>query len=219
MASARMKAAKDELYRQVIIEAAESVFADGGYDEAKVTEIAEKAGVSLGTLYKVFEGKADLHAAVHARRAEEIYETAAAALTTFDSPFSLMLRAAEAYVRFQAEHPSYLRMVLREGYAWSEPIGLPHTHQRAVWEKGIELAANVLSEGIGAGELQPGPPERHARMLIAIMQILLADWVARGMVEPPGRLAADVLDTLVRSLASDTQRERWFSNPRRTERP
>ncbi len=57
-AKAKAKKAKEELYRQLILDAAQGVFADNGYDDAKIGEIAEASGVSLLTLYSVFPGKA-----------------------------------------------------------------------------------------------------------------------------------------------------------------
>lgn len=55
---AKKAKAKEELYRQLILDAAQGVFADNGYDDAKIGQIAEASGVSLQTLYSVFPGKA-----------------------------------------------------------------------------------------------------------------------------------------------------------------
>ena len=46
--------AKEELYRQLILEAAQAVFADRSHDDAKIGYIAEASGVSLQTLYSEF---------------------------------------------------------------------------------------------------------------------------------------------------------------------
>lgn len=43
-----------------IKEAAIDVFSEKGYKEAKVTDIAEKVGVSVGTIYANFKGKKEL---------------------------------------------------------------------------------------------------------------------------------------------------------------
>ena len=57
-AKGKAKKAKEELYRQLILQAAQPVFAESGYDDAKIGEIAEASGISLQTLYSVFPGKA-----------------------------------------------------------------------------------------------------------------------------------------------------------------
>ena len=52
------------MYRQHILDAAERVFADRGYETAKVQDISALAGLSMGTIYAVFPGKLDLFTAI-----------------------------------------------------------------------------------------------------------------------------------------------------------
>ena len=46
--------------RRQIIEAALAVFAEKGFNAAKVSDVAARAGVSQGTIYLYFEGKEQL---------------------------------------------------------------------------------------------------------------------------------------------------------------
>ena len=48
-----------------IKEAAINVFSEKGYKEAKITDIAEKAGVSVGTIYANFKGKKELFQSIN----------------------------------------------------------------------------------------------------------------------------------------------------------
>ena len=68
----QVRQAKQELYRQLVLEAAERVFAEKGYERAKMEEIARDAGLSPGTVYTVFKGKADVFRAVHEAGDEEL---------------------------------------------------------------------------------------------------------------------------------------------------
>lgn len=52
---------EDRLGRELLAAAAE-VFAEFGYDRAKVAEIARRAGVTTGAIYSRYRGKADLMA-------------------------------------------------------------------------------------------------------------------------------------------------------------
>ena len=63
-----LKERKQELYREVILDAAEGVFANEGYDAAQVTQIAKSAGLSLTTLYRVLPSKWEIYRAVNQRR-------------------------------------------------------------------------------------------------------------------------------------------------------
>ena len=50
--------------RRRILESARDVFFRDGFMRANLDEMAEKAGVAKGTLYRYFESKADLYVAV-----------------------------------------------------------------------------------------------------------------------------------------------------------
>jgi AcrR family transcriptional regulator len=50
--------------RERLLEAAESVFAEKGYDGAKISDIAEEAGVSVGAVYFRFKDKSALFSAI-----------------------------------------------------------------------------------------------------------------------------------------------------------
>jgi AcrR family transcriptional regulator len=50
--------------RERLLEAAESVFAAKGYDGAKISDIAEEAGVSVGAVYFRFKDKSALFSAI-----------------------------------------------------------------------------------------------------------------------------------------------------------
>ena len=48
------------MYRSLVVQAAEHLFATRGYERTKIQDVAAASGLSLGTLYSVFDGKADL---------------------------------------------------------------------------------------------------------------------------------------------------------------
>ena len=59
-------------YREAILDAAETVFEGHGYHEAKMAQIAEDAGMAVGTLYKYFESKRAIFDAI-SERARQVY--------------------------------------------------------------------------------------------------------------------------------------------------
>src|ERR1700756_5824116 len=74
--------------QDALLHAAKEVFATSGVD-APVREIAEKAGVGLGTLYRHFPQRADLIAAVF-RREIDACADAAAGLSAEHAPFTAL---------------------------------------------------------------------------------------------------------------------------------
>ena len=67
-AKEKLKDARQALYQEHILDAAEQIFAELGYEEAKVVAMAKAAGVSLATVYSTFATKWEIYRAVHARR-------------------------------------------------------------------------------------------------------------------------------------------------------
>ncbi len=59
---ADVKTRKQHLVREIIWEAATSLFAEKGYDETTVDEIAQAAGVSQRTCFRYFANKSDIMA-------------------------------------------------------------------------------------------------------------------------------------------------------------
>src|SRR5436309_13900668 len=56
----QVEAVKPQMKRERILRAATDVFAQNGYFNAKVSDIAKAAGVADGTIYLYFDGKEDL---------------------------------------------------------------------------------------------------------------------------------------------------------------
>jgi AcrR family transcriptional regulator len=83
-----------------LLQAAKTVFATSGV-EAPVREIAEQAGVGIGTVYRHFPQRSDLIAAVFRR---EIYACADAALILADEhePFEALAQWMQRYAAFVA---------------------------------------------------------------------------------------------------------------------
>ena len=63
-ASALRREREKQLRRQSILSAAEILFAHNGYRKTKIEDIAEKAEVSVGTVYGYFQNKEELLVAV-----------------------------------------------------------------------------------------------------------------------------------------------------------
>jgi len=82
-----------------VLDAAREVFAEQGID-APVTEIADRAGVGVGTIFRRFPTKDDLLVAVVEQRAEQLIEAADLALASSD-PGAALRRFMETATAMQ----------------------------------------------------------------------------------------------------------------------
>ena len=190
---------KRELYRGAVLDAAERVFGEVGYEATKVQRIAAEAGVSLTTLYSVLPSKWEIYRAVNRRRLNEVMSLAQDMFQRDASSLDTLIAATRMQLAFFMRHRDFTKMQLKEVTAWSTIELLRSPEQIEALGAGLELSANLLRQGIKDGYLIDDDPELMARMLIASQQVRLAMWMDRGCKEDPDRVADAALRHLLRS--------------------
>jgi AcrR family transcriptional regulator len=176
----KAREARNDVYRRHILEAAEKVFAERGFDAAKLQDISTKAGLSMGTIYSIFPGKAELFEALLAMRGEELLAVAREATRTERPPLDALVALGDAYVGYFADHPEFLRMQHGASVSWAlGPSSTPSRMQ--FWREIHVLQAEVFRRGVETGVFVDEDPAFLARLYSAIDEVLLADWVAAGM--------------------------------------
>jgi AcrR family transcriptional regulator len=128
-----------------LLQSAKAVFATSGVD-APVREIAEKAGVGVGTVYRHFPQRADLIAAVF-RREIDACADAAPILAAGHEPFEALANWMQRYAAFVATKRG-LAKALHSGDPAFEPL-------RAYFEQRVRPALRTLLESAAAaGEIR-----------------------------------------------------------------
>jgi AcrR family transcriptional regulator len=196
--------ARQTAYRRLILDAAERVFATKGFDGAKIKDVADAAGLALGTVYVLFPSKRDVFAAVHAQRGEALLAAGVAAARDAPTPLAALCRMQRAACEFYAAHPAYLRMHLFSGTAWAAPR-LDVDEETRIYEQGMGALVAIFERAAARGELvAEEPPKSCARMCLAICQVLLSEWEAESFATPPGEVAARFERHVMRAIGRPT---------------
>lgn len=185
---AAARRARHLLYRQHILDAAERVFAESGFEAARLQHISRRAGLSMGTIYGVFPGKTEIRDALLEERGREILERARQAVVGESDAAAALDALIDTYVRYFVERPHFLRMHLRLGTSWVISPTNGAQRRAAIWREIHALQAEVFRRGIDAGIFVEEDPEFLAKVFSAMDQVLLSDWEARGMSDGPERL-------------------------------
>jgi AcrR family transcriptional regulator len=202
----KVREAKHALYRQLVLEGAERVFAEKGYEDAKMEEIARESGLSLGTLYSVFSGKAYVFRALHESADRELLRRAAECVRGVEDPLEAVLAGVRAYTEYFLQHPDFLRMHLREGLAWGTAEAGGHSRQRTeAWRSGVDMLSRAFERCIQAGVFVEGDPALQARMMVAMQQVQLAHWIETGMERPPDDLVREMTEQVKRAFGRDPE--------------
>lgn len=108
------------LRTQIILEAAEAVFAAHGFDGASVEDIAAKAEVAIGTLYKLFGSKEAVFGALVEWRQDEFLLKVEALASEGATPPERLERLIGAIFRYFEAHGPTFRVYLAatHGFPW-----------------------------------------------------------------------------------------------------
>lgn len=129
-----------ERTREQILDAAETLFAEKGYEETSFSDVGKQAGVSRATPGYFFGSKADLHRAVlercfaDVRRA--VREGKERALASGHTPEVVLAGAVSDYADFVAARPNFVRLIEREALSdRTALVGMPL--RLAVWQEAL----------------------------------------------------------------------------------
>ena len=187
--------ARERMYRKLVLENAERVFAEKGYHAARMQDVAAEAGISLATLYGAFPGKEDVFLALHEARGEAFLARIEPSLHEAAPARVALWHSVRAFVAFLTEHDAYFRMDLREGRSWA--VGDVRTS--AAFQKGIAQWTALIARGIDEGVFREDDPGVLATTVFGLMQTQLAALLA---ADP----AADA-DAVARRIAASVERQ------------
>lgn len=103
-----------DVSRQVLVDAAVGLFAEGGFDEVGPLALVRRLGVAPETIYRHFKSRDELLAAVLSRVQAELFVhiEASCPVVAGESGLAMILRLGEAYCRFlESRPPAYLDML------------------------------------------------------------------------------------------------------------
>ncbi len=109
-----MSALKKDLKRQQIIQAAAEVFGGSNFQNASVSDIAQRANVAEGTLYQYFKNKEDLFFSIPAQKTEEFSEEFNLHLQGIHDTFTKIRKLIWYYLYFFKTNPAYARSLMLE---------------------------------------------------------------------------------------------------------
>lgn len=158
--------------REAILEAAQAVFAEKGYTNATLDEIAQRAEFGKGTLYNYFEGgKEDILFAVFdgiyddlCQLIQDAFSPEAAATRSFREAFHGLVIA---WIAFFAERQELFMILVKEAYrmVFSDDPGRAAYFQMHS-ERMVNALSPALEEAMTSGELRPLPAHAVAHMIL-----------------------------------------------------
>ncbi|MDO9353724.1 MAG: TetR/AcrR family transcriptional regulator [Solirubrobacteraceae bacterium] len=164
----RKKDGRRERTAKAISDAASALFFDQGVARTTIDEIAETAGVSVGSVYVHFGSKEALYLAL-VEDAAAVNAQYVAEAQPSDSPLERVFNAGEAYVRFAMEQPIQFRLISMQVNQQNSSPELEAARQRITERVEGRLTAIGLDLALAmeAGEIDHLPVETAVKFLWA----------------------------------------------------
>ena len=187
--------------RELLLDSAARVFAQRGFAEAQMDEIAAAADTSKGGLYFHFPTKEALVAAVVVRAGDVLRRRVKRAMTAAGTdPVARADAALATLIETLSAHRSLARVLV------SETLGSSAAARERVAEiedEFTDLVAVELRRALDSGQLTlldaPLDPELTARAWVGMVQSTLAAWAAGRLSTPIDRIYPELRRLLLRS--------------------
>ena len=185
-----------EFRRSGILKAARKVFARHGYDGATMDDVAEACSIAKGTLYLYFKSKRQIYLGVLKQDLQSLREETARAIGAADTATNKIRAFITTRFDFFDRHRDFFRIYNSD---ISAIFITAHPMQRDLREFYLEQARNVaeiIIEGIRAGELRDVPPQAAAFAVYDITRACIARRVL-GLTHQNGAGDAETLIDLI----------------------
>jgi len=189
-----MPSLRDPERRARILDAASAVFAERGFEGARVDDIASRAGVNKAMLYYHVGDKTALYSAVLLRNFGRLRVALDEALASGGTARQRLEAVITAVTRMVQRHPDHPRMMLREiasGAASLEPEVL------AAMLELVGVVRGLIAEGTAAGEFRAIDPVLTHLTLVGAVVFLNATMPIRdraAALGPPFSLPEPTTD-------------------------
>ena len=165
-------------HRREILDAALELFADKGYHNVTMRQIAERAEFAVGTLYKFFNDKEDLYKALVKERAIELHSILQDALEAAGDEVAKVRNYIREKGRVFAAKLPLVRLYFAEtrGASFNIKAGLDR-EIRGLYEQLLKGLSAVFKAGISSGRFQKMDPYYMALALDGMTNAFLFAWL------------------------------------------
>lgn len=152
---------------QAILDAALDVFLEKGFAEARLDDVAARAGVAKGTIYLYVPSKQGLFEALVKSGIGGALGTIEQKVLSLDMTAEEQLRALFAFLRQEVlgtRRVDIVRLLLREASRFPE---LAEIYHREVIGRGLALLRGIAERGVASGEFRSDEIVRFPQLAIA----------------------------------------------------
>jgi len=191
--------------REDILDAAVALFARQGFANTDMQELADAVGVGKGTLYRYFPSKDHLFLAAADRIMLRLRHEVDRAVAGVDEPLERITRAIRAFLRFFAERPDRVELLMQERAHFKDrekPTLVQHR------EVNVERWRALYRSLIGEGRVRAMSVERITNVIGDLLYGTIFTNYFAGLRKPVEAQAEDIIDVVFFGILSNAERKR-----------
>jgi len=139
--------------QDAILDAAEKMFGEKGYDRTSMGDIARTASLSRALLYVYFKDKAAIQRSIILHAAERLQERFRVALDSEQMGLEKIKAVGQAYYRFWQEEPDYFEALTKAPSAIQEADDEEAREMIALELEKMQLMVEALEVGLKDGSI------------------------------------------------------------------
>lgn len=151
MASDRARQFRGETTRHAILVEAERIFAELGYDHARLEDVAQAVGIRRPSIVYYFPGKQELYDAVEADIFDSMHARTRAAELPNGNPLGQLLTLLDAWLDYLVERPTAARILQR----LVADVAPRHGDPVRFSELALTDLEAIVTEGVRTGVFRP----------------------------------------------------------------
>lgn len=151
--------------RQKLLEAAEAVFGERGYEHASVAEITQRAGVAQGTFYVYFPDKLTVFVKLVDDLGDRLRAEIRQGIAGLTDRIDVEREGFRSFFKFVARHRALYRIVRQAEFVDRAAFERYYRRMGDAYAKGLKLAAEK-------GQIEPLDPEVTAYCLMGLADFL-----------------------------------------------
>ena len=161
-----------------ILNAAERVFAEKGFHQTTVAEIAKESEFAIGTLYQFFKNKEELYYTMMIEKFDLLYTTLFTEVKKNTKCIEKLHCLVEVVFGFIENNVDFFKI-----FTWELNVLNSNMHNdlkdRLVTKHFayIELISDVIEEGLREGMLKEGSVDDFSTALVGMMNIFSFNWI------------------------------------------
>ncbi|MEP9353794.1 TetR/AcrR family transcriptional regulator [Xanthobacter sp. KR7-65] len=183
--------------RAEILRQAAQLFAQKGYVESSLAQLARAMNYSKGAIYNYFSSKQEIYDAIIIFTLKGLYETAAAAVRDEDPPAERLRHFMVAHARFLADnYDCFVTMLV--GFSGMDNSALK-ADALALRDAHEGLLRRIIADGVADGSFRDAGAAMTGRAVLSLLSWMVR-WFRPDGSKTAEQVAEEYHDLLVRGL-------------------